>query len=192
MAILPVITISNDLLTIPSTTLRLKSEEIKTDDPPTMDLVKQLVEDMFETMYASPWGGVGLAAPQVGILWQLFVVDAGSEPLVVINPQFTYMSEEKEVGSETCLSLPFMAADVERNKVVKIEFFNLNGDSIRREEEGFMARVLQHEADHLDGVLYVDRLTSFKEVRNIDLPSVRATRKTMKKLTEVKKSPERP
>ncbi len=183
MAVLPIITLHEHLLKISASALRQKSSVIDLNNSNMMGQVLSLVEDMFETMYSSPWAGVGLAAPQVGVLWRLIVIDFQNEPYVVINPRITSRSEENEVGSEVCLSLPFMTGDVQRNKSIKLEFFDLNGELHTREEEGFRAVVFQHEIDHLDGVLYVDRLVSAKKIRSIDLPSVRATRKAMKTVT---------
>lgn len=182
MTVLPVVALSKELLMLPETFLRKNSKEINYDELETRALVEILVRDMFETMYASPWGGVGLAAPQVGVLWRLVVIDFGNEPLIAINPKIVYATEELTDSSEVCLSLPFMVGDVKRHESITVEYLNYHGNVITKEETGFRARVFQHEIDHLDGVLYVDRLNSSQTVRDIELPSLRNTKKAMNNL----------
>lgn len=184
MTALSIITLTKDIFNIPSSTLRIPSQDVDLRDETTMKLVKRLVEDMFETMYSSPWGGVGLAAPQVGVLWRLIVIDFEDEPIVAINPKIIAKSEIRETGGEVCLSLPFITADVERFETITVTFFDLSGVLQTKEETGFRAKVYQHEIDHLDGILYVDRLDAKHPIRAIDYPSVRATRKAMKAVSQ--------
>lgn len=123
-----------------------------------------LLDDMLETMYAAP--GIGLAAPQVGIAKRLFVVDLGGEnertPLFVINPSLVWRSEETVTAEEGCLSLPKQFGEVTRPARVRLR--HLDGDGVEQEIEadGLLARCLQHEVDHLDGILFTDHLSALK------------------------------
>jgi peptide deformylase len=132
------------------------------------DQLRHLIEEMFVCMYQAR--GVGLAAPQVGVMWRLFVVDlqnraADQPPLVLVNPTFTEMSDEIEEGTEGCLSIPGYHADkVPRSKLVRIEGFDHNLEPITIEGQDYLSRVFQHEYDHLDGILYIDRLASMDDL----------------------------
>lgn len=124
--------------------------------------VKKLLDNMLETMYNS--NGVGLAAPQVGILKRLVVVDIGEEgpgPLKLINPEILERSGVQN-GPEGCLSCPGMWGDVKRSKYVKVKALNPEGEEIIIEGEDFLARALQHEIDHLDGILFLDTATNIE------------------------------
>ncbi len=119
-------------------------------------LFQQLIDDMFETMYAAP--GVGLAAPQVNVSKRVFVIDVRNdehEPAVVINPKIESVEEEAEL-TEGCLSIPGMVGEITRFKRVAVSGLDRDGNKIRLEGEGLFAQCLQHEIDHLNGVLYVD------------------------------------
>ena len=127
----------------------------------TPNVVKML-DRMLETMYAS--NGVGLAAPQVGILKRAVVVDVGEDgpgPLKLINPEIIERSGV-QTGPEGCLSCPGMWGDVKRSKYVKVKALNPEGEEIIVESEDFLARALQHEIDHLDGVLFIDTATNIE------------------------------
>ncbi len=115
---------------------------------------------MIETMYLED--GVGLAAPQVGLSLRMFVMDYGDGPIKVINPEIIEKSEEKVIDEEGCLSLPDVFAEVERAKWIKVRFQNERGEWQEMELEGYSARVFQHEYDHLDGILFIDRLPPAK------------------------------
>ena len=120
-------------------------------------LFQQLIDDMFETMYAAP--GVGLAAPQVNVSKRLFVMDVRDderEPAVVVNPKIENAEEEVEL-TEGCLSVPGMVGEVTRFKRFSVTGVGRNGEKVRIEGEGLVAQCLQHEIDHLNGVLYVDK-----------------------------------
>jgi peptide deformylase len=120
-------------------------------------LFQQLIDDMFATMYEAP--GVGLAAPQVNVSKRLFVMDVNDEehpPAVVINPKLEDVDEEVELR-EGCLSVPGMIGDIVRYKRAAVTGLDRNGRKIRIEGEGLLAQCLQHEIDHLNGALYVDR-----------------------------------
>ncbi len=116
---------------------------------------KILIEDMIETMNDAD--GVGLAAPQVGILKRLFVIDVGDGPIVMINPEILETSG-KQVGDEGCLSVPDYFAEVERPNYVKVKFQNENMEEVIMEGEELFARAVLHENDHLNGVLFVDHI----------------------------------
>ena len=116
--------------------------------------VKTLVDDMIETMHDAD--GVGLAAPQVGVMRRIFVVDIGEGPIVMINPEIVEMSGE-QTGEEGCLSLPGKAGTVTRADYVKIKGLDRDGHEHVCEGTELLARALQHENDHLDGILYIDK-----------------------------------
>jgi peptide deformylase len=125
--------------------------------------VRQLVEDLFDTMYASK--GVGLAANQVGIARRVAVVDVGTdspEPLVLVNPVIVQRGKETEVAEEGCLSIPEIFGDVERATAIVVEAQDRDGAPYRLEASGYQARAILHEIDHLDGVLFLDHLSAVK------------------------------
>ena len=133
--------------------LRERSREIEA----ITDLHRRLAADMLETMRATGHG-VGLAGNQVGVVERIFVWEVGEEHGTVINPVITELSEETDTDDEGCLSLPGMYYPVERSMRVSVQGIDESGEPVAIEAEGFMARVCQHEIDHLDGVLFVDRL----------------------------------
>ena len=123
-----------------------------------------LADDMIETMYAA--SGSGLAANQVGVTSDLFVIDVGIEkekrdPVIIINPVIT-ASEEEVIAEEGCLSIPEVFAQVKRSQHVEVKGYDLKGNELRYEAEGFLARAFQHEMDHLNGVLFWDNLSKVK------------------------------
>ncbi len=131
-------------------------------------LFQQLIDDMFETMYAAP--GVGLAAPQVNVSKRLFVMDVGEDEdhpaggrYTVVNPKIELAQEEVEM-SEGCLSVPGYVGEITRFNHVAVSGLDRSGEKIRLEGKGLFAQALQHEIDHLDGVLYVDK------ARNVRVP----------------------
>ncbi len=126
------------------------------------DDIRRLVEDMFETMYESK--GVGLAAPQVGVNLRLAIIDIGEDPLVLINPQILKHSG-KETCDEGCLSFPGLTEKVERARKVVAEATDLDGSVYEIEAEGLLARAIQHELDHLDGVLFIDRISKARKLQ---------------------------
>lgn len=117
--------------------------------------VKTLVNDMIETMYSAD--GVGLAAPQVGILKRIAVIDVGEGPIVLINPEIIE-KQGCERAVEGCLSLPGRQGEVERPKKVKVKALDINGEEFTLEGEDLLARAICHELDHLDGVLFIDKI----------------------------------
>lgn len=129
---------------------------------------KALIEDMLETMDSA--GGVGLAANQVGVLQRVFVYDCpvndeDPDPNreykrgAIVNPVWEAIGDEKQLGQEGCLSIPDVYADTERYQFVRVTGFDENGDKVDFEAKGLLARCIQHETDHLDGVLFIKRLT---------------------------------
>ncbi len=153
--------------------LRAKGKRVEKVD----DRIRELAQNMIETMHAA--NGVGLAAQQVGEATQLTVLDisqvedrpttmklndeniepAAAMPLVLINPQID-LGSETETGTEGCLSFPEITGEIERAKSVTVRAQNLNGDPIEIETTGFLARAIQHEVDHLNGILFIDRMSS--------------------------------
>jgi peptide deformylase len=121
-----------------------------------------IAKEMLLLMYAAE--GVGLAAPQVGINKRLLVYNEDGDPkkwlneIIMVNPKIVDFSDAKDISVEGCLSFPEMDGDVERSKWIKVEAMNLRGKKIKRKYEGWEAKVFQHEYDHLDGVVYIDRL----------------------------------
>jgi peptide deformylase len=152
------------ILQLPDKRLRLVSEPVARIDGE----LKKLVADMFETMYDAP--GVGLAAIQVGVPKRIVTIDAtrGEEekrPLALINPEILWLSDEKLVHEEGCLSIPEYTDEVERPAKIKARFLDLEGRTIEIEAEELFARVLQHEIDHINGVLFIDHLSKLKRDR---------------------------
>jgi peptide deformylase len=126
------------------------------------DEIRRLMDDMLATMYAAP--GIGLAAPQVGVSLRVIVVDLAKEearraPLRLVNPTILWASEEQLVMEEGCLSLPDQFAEVRRPAAVKVGYLDDAGAAREIEADGMLARCLQHEIDHLDGVLFIDHLS---------------------------------
>ena len=124
----------------------------------------RLLDDMLETMYAAP--GIGLAAPQVGVLKRAFVIDLGGDgerkPLSLINPELVSRSESTNVAEEGCLSLPKQFGEVARADQILVRYLDRAGDIQEIGAEGLLARCLQHEIDHLNGILFVDHLSALK------------------------------
>ncbi|MFQ6013815.1 MAG: peptide deformylase [Anaerolineae bacterium] len=151
-----------------SPTLRMRSKEVKEITP----ALQRLLDDMLETMRAEP--GVGLAAPQLGVLQRAIVVELPREeeeplsgcPIFLINPAIVEANGEEE-RAEGCLSVPGYMGDVVRATQVTVEGLNRRGRPVRFKAQGFLARVLQHEIDHLDGMLFLDRLTSLAKLRKL-------------------------
>ena len=125
--------------------------------------IRQLIIDLLDTMYAED--GVGLAAPQIGVTARVLVADSheeGSVPWALVNPVIVEHSEETERGEEGCLSIPGVNDIVERSARIVVEALDREGAPCRIEADGLLARILQHEVDHLDGVLFFDRLSPLK------------------------------
>jgi peptide deformylase len=139
--------------------LRAVARPVETLD----DGVRTLIADMFDTMYAED--GVGLAAPQVGVSSRVIVVDPhepGSSPFALINPVIVEFGDELERGEEGCLSIPGLREMVERPVRIIVEGLDRAGAPVRFEADELLARIIQHEVDHLDGVLFIDRVSPLK------------------------------
>jgi len=167
MAILPI-------LVAPDSRLKQKAKPVEAVDA----AIAALMDDMLETMYAAP--GIGLAAPQVGVGRRVLVLDIGRDeedrqPVRMANPEIVWVSDEDNTYEEGCLSVPEHYAQVVRPKAVRVRY--LDQDNVAREldADGLLATVVQHEMDHLDGILFIDHISSLK--RNMIL----------RKLTKAKK-----
>ena len=154
MALLPIIT-------APDPRLKIKAKPVAAVDAK----IRRLMDDMVETMYHAI--GIGLAAPQVGVASRVIVVDVAREgekpqPLRIANPEIIRRSEELTTANEGCLSLPEHYADVERPAAVRIRYLDHENEIREIEAKGLLATCLQHEIDHLDGMLFVDHISSLK------------------------------
>ena len=142
----------------PDAVLRKRADEIDLVDSG----VKKLADDMIRTMYEGD--GAGLAGPQVGLSKRIFVIDAGDGPQVFINPKI-FNRKGRQTEEEGCLSLPGLAAKVSRAKSLICEFLDKDGKAQKVEAGGLLARIIQHENDHLDGILFTDRIGWFARRR---------------------------
>jgi peptide deformylase len=153
MAILPI-------LVAPDPRLKRTAQRVERVD----GAIRKLMDDMLETMYAAP--GVGLAAPQVGVTSRVLVVDIGKgedkKPLLMANPEIVSASDELATYEEGCLSFPEQFAEVERPAKVRIRYLDHENEMREIEAEGLLATCIQHEMDHLDGVLFVDHISALK------------------------------
>jgi peptide deformylase len=152
------------ILILPDERLRAIAEPIEKID----DGIKQLAKDMLETMYDAP--GIGLAAPQIGELKRIVVMDLAKEvetpdPIVMINPEILSYSDETVTTEEGCLSIPELYYDVERPSEVTVRYTDLDGKTVTVDAKERLAVCMQHEIDHLDGVLYIDYLSRLKRDR---------------------------
>ena len=149
------------ILLVPDAKLRAKARAV---GPGDADVVRALAPRMLATMYKAP--GIGLAAPQVGELLRLVVIDLQKneepQPFVMVNPEIVAESDEEATREEGCLSLPGMYADVTRPARVKVRWQDLDGAKREMEADGLMSACVQHEVDHLNGVLFVDYLSTLK------------------------------
>ena len=150
------------ILTEPDPILRKKCEPLEKVDAET----KKLMDDMLETMYAAP--GIGLAAVQVGILKRLVVIDISKaeekkKPLFLINPQIIRQSKKTSVYEEGCLSLPGQFAEIERPAECTLKYIDYNGKEKELKADGLLATCVQHEVDHLNGILFIDYLSKLKK-----------------------------
>lgn len=138
----------------PDPFLRERSGEV---DPETISFsdVQQFIDDMIATMWQED--GVGLAAPQVGHHQRIIVITQDKEAIPLINPEITYRSFRKDIVEEGCLSVPGFYGSVRRSISIHVRALNRNGEEVRFKAEGLAARIVQHEVDHLDGILFIDR-----------------------------------
>ena len=146
----------------PDPILRKKSTTLETVD----DSIRKILDDMLQTMYNAP--GIGLAAVQIGILKRLIVIDVSKKeeekkPLFLINPEITYQSEETSIYEEGCLSLPGHFVEIERPAKCKVNYIDYHGKKTELEAEGLLSTCVQHEIDHLNGILFIDYLSKLKK-----------------------------
>ena len=162
------------ILTIPDPRLKYKSSVVEVFDKK----LKKTVRDMYETLYASG-NGIGLAAPQVDIRKRIVVIDlkedGKSSPITFINPKIIKFSDEKFINQEGCLSVPEYYADVERAKEVEVEWFDELGVKYKKKLSGLLSICIQHEIDHLDGILFIDHLSALK--RKMALQKIKKSKK---------------
>ena len=146
----------------PDPILREKCEPLEKVDTDT----KKLMDDMLETMYAAP--GIGLAAVQIGILKRLVVIDISRDeekknPIFLINPEIINQSKQTSVYEEGCLSIPGQFAEIERPAECTLKYINYNGEKKELKADGLLATCIQHEVDHLNGILFIDYLSKLKK-----------------------------
>ncbi len=159
MAIRPLVLLPDPVLKQPSAPVEKVTDEIRT-----------LAADMLDTMYDAP--GIGLAAIQIGVPKRVVTIDLAKQdeekrPIVFINPEVTWASEENSVYEEGCLSIPEYYEEVERPASVRVRYMGLDGATHELQADGLMATCIQHEIDHLNGVLFIDHLSRLKRERCI-------------------------
>ena len=168
MAILPI-------LVAPHPVLKKVAEPVETVD----DEIRRILEDMLETMYDAP--GIGLAAPQVGISKRMLVIDVAARdeeprPMKIINPEILNQSADLSTYDEGCLSFPDQYAEVKRPATVRLRYLDETGTQHEIEADGLLATCVQHEIDHLDGIVFVDHISSLK--RGMIMRKVQKWKKT--------------
>mgnify|MGYP001204245941 CR=1 FL=1 len=154
MATLPIII-------APDPRLKVKSSPVKHID----EAINVLMDNMLETMYDAH--GIGLAAPQIGITQRIVVIDVeqadvSSKPIVMVNPEVTWESDNFVTRQEGCLSLPDSYAEIDRPEIIKVRFINRRNETCEMRADGILATCVQHEIDHLDGILFIDHISSLK------------------------------
>lgn len=152
------------LVMLPDPRLRLRSEPVET----ITSAIRTLSEDMLATMYDAP--GIGLAAVQIGVPKRVVTVDVSKkegerQPLVLVNPEIAWSSEDTSVYEEGCLSIPEFYEEVERPARIRFRYMDLDGHTVEQDAEGLLAICVQHEIDHLEGVLFIDHLSRLKRDR---------------------------
>ena len=150
-----------EIIKVPNPLLKSVSEEVKEFD----NVLKDTIKDMYDTLYSSG-NGIGLAAPQVAVMKRIIVIDIKekekSNPLTYVNPKIIKKSKETFVNEEGCLSIPEFYASIERSKNISVEWFTENGKLKCSDYHGLMSICLQHEIDHLNGILFIDHLSKIK------------------------------
>lgn len=167
------------ILTVPDNMLRQKSLPVKTIDKD----IQNLMDDMLQTMYHAP--GIGLAAIQIGVPKRVVVMDLSKEgdkkkPMYFVNPEITWKSNSNSTYEEGCLSIPGQFAKIERSKKCKIKFLDYNGDQKELNADGLLSTCIQHEIDHLNGILFIDHLSKLK--KEIILKKVSKSKKELERV----------
>ena len=162
------------ILVAPHPVLKAKAQPVETVDAE----VRQMMDDMLETMYDAP--GIGLAAPQIGVGSRVIVLDIAKEdepkaPMAMVNPELVWVSDEDASYEEGCLSVPEHYAEVVRPARIRVKYLDREGAKQELEADGLLATVIQHEMDHLDGILFIDHLSNLK--RNMILRKLLKSRK---------------
>ena len=162
------------ILVAPDPVLKAKAKPVET----VTDELRVLMDDMLETMYHAP--GIGLAAPQVGVSQRVIVVDIAREdepkaPLCMVNPELVWVSDDDSTYEEGCLSVPEHYADVARPAEIQVKYLDRDGKKQELKTDGLLATVIQHEMDHLEGILFIDHLSSLK--RNMILRKLLKSKK---------------
>ena len=167
------------ILIEPEPILRKKSQPLEKVD----DSLRKLMNNMLETMYDAP--GIGLAAPQIGILKRLVVIDLSKNeekknPLFLINPKIIFRSEETSTYEEGCLSLPGQFAEIERPSQCKVEYVDYKGKVKNLKADGLLSTCIQHEVDHLNGILFIDYLSKLK--KNMIIKKLKKQKKSLERI----------
>jgi len=149
---------NREIIKYPNPLLKKRAKEIKE----ISEDVQKLAKEMIETMNANQ--GVGLAASQIGELKRLIVVDAGDGPRIFFNPRIVKKSWKKEALEEGCLSLPGYSLKIIRPKEIEIEWLDEKGERMKLKADGLLARIIQHEVDHLDGILLINRINFWQRI----------------------------
>lgn len=167
-----------NILTIPDVRLKHKSQEVKYFDSD----VKKFVSNMYDTLY-NTGNGIGLAAPQVGVTKRIIVIDLKenekSNPLTLINPKIISKSNEEFINEEGCLSVPEYFAEVKRSKIIEYEFLDQDGKKFFSKADGLLSICIQHEIDHLEGILFIDHLSPLR--RKMALEKLKKIKKRIQK-----------
>jgi peptide deformylase len=164
------------IVVAPDPILKAKAKPVATVD----DAVRQMMDDMLDTMYDAP--GIGLAAPQIGVSQRVIVLDIAREdepkaPLRMVNPELVWVSDEDATYEEGCLSVPEHYADVVRPARIRVSYLDSEGKKQELEADGLLSTVIQHEMDHLEGILFIDHLSNLK--RNMILRKLLKSRKVL-------------
>lgn len=154
--------VPSEILVAPQSVLRAIARDVQESD---IAALREILPSMFSAMYKAP--GIGLAAPQIGISQRFVIIDVADkeeekQPMLLINPEIIDESEELSAREEGCLSLPNQYAEVVRPKMIKVRYRDLTGSVIEQEADGLLATCIQHEIDHLDGILFIDHLSNLK------------------------------
>jgi peptide deformylase len=155
-----------EILTVPHPVLKQVSQPVEKVD----DELRALMDDMLETMYAAP--GIGLAAIQIGVPKRVIVMDLARQdeeprPRYFVNPEILWKSDETQLCEEGCLSIPDVYDEVERPTRVRLRYLDYNGEQVEEEADGMYAVCIQHEMDHLEGILFIDYLSRLKRDRAV-------------------------
>jgi peptide deformylase len=165
MTRLNIVTVNETVRDLPDVAVRRAARDVRADEHASAWL-RTLIGDLFETLYDTP-GGIGLAAPQAGVLLRIAVIDLrdGNPPRVLINPSYRPDGDETEDADERCLSVPDFAGPVSRFRQIAVEYLDHRGAKRSESASDLLARVMQHEIDHLDGILCIDRIADKSLIR---------------------------